>query len=80
MTLQEWRESNPLRAWRLKTGTKAARIAERLDVSRVSVMHWEKGDKTPAPLRMAAIAKMIGMPDCRRRWLHWLADRPEEAA
>lgn len=76
-TLQEWKATNPLRRWRTQTGTTATLIASKLEVSKITVMHWEKGDKTPRPPRLAAIGRIIGVPNIRSQWLHWLAEKPE---
>lgn len=76
----EWRAANPLRAWRRKTGTTARTVAERLGVSGISVMLWEKGAKTPRPENLKAIGRLIGAPDIYRRWTRWQADDPREGA
>lgn len=72
----EWRAQNPLRAWRERTGTRAVTVARRLDVSKFSVMYWERGDRQPKAATMRHLAQVTGISDIDRRWLRWLADRP----
>lgn len=74
--MTEWREQNPLRAWRRRTGTHATTVAARLDVSNVTIMHWEKGNKTPKPANLKAIGRLIGDPKIRLTWARWQANDP----
>lgn len=78
--MNEWRDINPLRAWRRTTGTKATTVAARLGVSGISVMLWEKGEKTPRPENLNAIGRLIGDPRIRQTWAVWIAQDPRLAA
>lgn len=74
--MNEWREQNPLRSWRHRTKTHATTVASRLDVSNITIMHWEKGDKTPKPENLKAIGRLIGDPKIRLTWARWQANDP----
>ena len=78
--MNDWRDENPLRAWRRKTGTKARTVADRLEVSNITIMHWEKGDKTPKPENLKAIGRLIGDVNIRQSWARWIANDPSLAA
>lgn len=52
------------RAWlkdmREDKGFSQAGLAKVLGVTRISVQHWERGTRTPAPLQRAALAETLG--------------------
>lgn len=71
----EWRARNPLRAWRARSGTRAQTVAHRLGVSKIAIMYWESGRRTPRKEYWRRLAEVTGTADIERRWLHWMAER-----
>ena len=71
----EWRARNPLRAWRIRTGTRAQTVAHRIGVSKIAVMYWERGDRTPRAAAWPARARATGTPNIASRWYEWLAEK-----
>lgn len=72
----EWRARNPLRAWRVQTGTRATVVARRVGVTKQTVMYWERGRHNPNTLAMAHLAHATGIADIGVRWLEWLKEAP----
>lgn len=71
----EWRARNPLRAWRVASGTRAQTVADRLGVNKMAVMYWERGDRTPRAAYWPRLAKLTGQPNIAARWFEWLAEK-----
>ena len=72
----EWRARNPLRAWRVQTGTRATVVARRVGVTKQTVMYWERGRMAPRPQAMAHLARATGIADIGVRWVAWLEEAP----
>lgn len=75
----DWRARNPLRAWRVRTGTRAQTVATRLGVGKMSVLYWERGDRVPRASAWPHLARLTGTPNIASQWFAWLAERGAEA-
>lgn len=71
--IMEWRDRNPLRAWRNNRATSAFRAAGLLGVSVQALTRWESGAAMPNATSMALISELIGDPvdELQARWAKW---------
>lgn len=62
MTYPTWTLQDRIRKAREHAGLKQEELAAKLDVTRHTLGRWEKGDNTPSPAKLEAIAIATGVP------------------
>lgn len=76
--LDEWRERNPLYAFRRTKDTFISIAATILDVSINSLSSWERGLSMPSDENFVKIAAFMDRKEksLRKTWSRWLKDKP----
>lgn len=74
--LTDWRNSNPLRVWRVEQGMSMRAMAGLLSRSASTVQAWEYGSSEP-PFDYVASHMKITTATLERRWKQWIDERPE---
>jgi len=56
-----WRNRNPLRAWRRKSGFFQSMVAASVGATAQTVRDWESGSSMPSPNNMVNLAHIMGI-------------------
>jgi len=74
--LKKWRESNPLKLYRIKYDITAVDVAIMLNVTTNTLAAWENGAHEPSEENMWIIKSFVGL-NAPRNWQKWLNDKPD---
>ena len=71
MSYKSWVESNPLRLWRLVTGTALVEVAAKIGASTSAVQKWESGGGRPSDENMDKLTRLTGIDGLVQDWDEW---------
>jgi hypothetical protein len=82
MAFDEWRESNPLRAWRRSQRPLLSHAALSYEMTRrgyritpITLSRWESGEYDPPERAMAVLVEITGVRDLPAQWAKWQKGR-----
>lgn len=78
MTLDDWKSTCPLRAWRLAKDPPVTQeaIARTIKKSVTTVALWERGALTPSEQSFNDLILIIGNPNLPAEWSAWQNQAP----
>lgn len=76
----QWISQNPLRQHRMEQQLSINRAASMLDVSHVTINHWEQDTVQPTVLNLGKVALMLGISAdiLSAEWEQWRQQKPRE--